>query len=181
VGSYYYLMAQLPGIRPGFQSSLSYDAFAEMSSRFLSPGDLEILNRLSLEPPRDVFPSGSAVVDGWFAFERSLRLSLQRVRAAKLSRGVTVSSEDDSSVYAESETAAIARAAVELDNPLDAERYLDMARLDRIQSLSSLNNFDSDAVFAYGLALLLNERSLRFSAATGRASYTTIYNNILGE
>jgi hypothetical protein len=181
VGSYYYLMAQLPGIRPGFQSSLSYDAFVETASRFLSPEDLVILNGLSLEPVRDPAPTGSSVVDGWYAFERSLRLSLQRVRAARLSRGVTVSSEDDSSVYAESETAAIARAAVDLDNPLEAERYLDRFRLERLQTLSSLNHFDSDAVFAYGLALLLNERSLRFSAATGRASYTTIYNNILGE
>jgi len=174
-------MAQLPGIIAGGAPSITYERFAETASRFLEPGDKAILDGLSLEPPRVPGKTGSALVDDWYAYERALRLSLRKIRAAKMSRDVQSAADDESSVYAESGTALVARNAMALDSPLEAERYLDKARMDYIQDRAATHGFDSDAVFAYGLTLLLNERARRFTAEAGRASYTTIYNQILGD
>jgi len=181
VGGYYYLMAQLPGIVPGGSPSITYGRFAETASRFLDARDKAILDGLSLEPPRTPEKTGSALVDDWYAFERALRLSLRKIRAAKMSRDAQTTADDEASVYAESGTALIARNATAFDSPLEAEKYLDKARMDFIQGRAATHGFDSDAVFAYGLTLLLNERARRFTAEAGRASYTTIYNQILGD
>jgi hypothetical protein len=181
VSSYYYLMAQLPGIIPNAPLPITYERFTETASRFLSAHDSRILEDLSLEPPRIPANTGSTVVDGWYAFERAIRLSLERLRAARLERVIAPCQTDDDSVNREFGSLQIARNAAAMENPLEAERYLDRCRRERIEFLSNGHFFDADAVFAYGLMLLLHERGDRFTAETGRASYVTIYKQILGE
>ena len=181
LGDYYYLMAQLPAISREAPVAISFARFREVALRFLSPRDGEILERLALEPPRSVALTGSTLVDAWFAFERSLRLSLERVRAQALGRECPQSGEDGSNVYAMLDALPIARAAAAMDNPLAAERYLSAARIDFIEQSSSLRHFDSEAVFAYGLKLLLRERETSFATDTGLTEYKKIYNRILGD
>lgn len=181
LGDYYYLMAQLPAISREAPVTISFARFREVASRFLSPRDREILDTLALEPPRSLALTGSSIVDEWFAFERSLRLSLERVRAQALGRECPQSGEDGSNAYAMLEALPIARAAAAMDNPLAAERYLSVARIDFIEQASSLRHFDSEAVFAYGLTLLLREREASFAADAGLSEYKKIYNRILGE
>lgn len=181
MSSYYYLMAQLPGILANSPLPISYETFRETAIRFLSSCDKAILEQLSLEPPRIPFRSGSAVVDGFYARERALRLSLERLRAVRLKRDSIQLSGDDERIGNAFETVQIARTAVGFDNPLDAEMYLLHARNLFVENLRGNHFFDSGAVFAYGLMLLLRERSDRFTAEAGRVSYTTIYNQILGE
>lgn len=181
MSSYYYLMAQLPGILPNAPLSITYDTFRETASRFLSSRDKRILDGLSLEPPRESGKTGSPVVDGFFERERAMRLSLERLRAPRLKRDVPASADAEGLIHNAAEAVQIARTAAGFENPLEAERYLDRVRLEYVELLRGIHSFDSDAVFAYGLMLLLHERSDRFTAESGRASYTTIYNKILGE
>jgi len=181
LGAYYYLMAQLPAMSREAPAAISFARFREVALRFLSPRDGDILARLALEPPRSALPTGSPIVDEWFAFERSLRLSLERVRAQALGRECAQSGEDGSNAYAMLEALPIARAAAAMDNPLAAERYLSAARIDFIERASSLRHFDSEAVFAYGLTLLLREREASFASDAGLTEYKKIYNRILGE
>jgi hypothetical protein len=181
VSSYYYLMAQLPGILSNVPLPISYETFSQTASRFLSTADNAILEGLSLEPPRMPSKTGSSLVDRFYVRERALRLSLERLRASKLKRDIDVSYSDDLLIGNSYETIQIARNAAGFDNPLEAELYLIHNRFDFVDQLRGNHFFDSDAVFAYGLMLLLHERSDKFTAEAGRASYTTIYKAILGE
>lgn len=53
MASYYYLTAQLPSIFPNLQPPMSFNAFKELALRSLSKKDAQILENLSLEPPRE--------------------------------------------------------------------------------------------------------------------------------
>jgi len=181
VSGYYYLMAQLPVINPAAPVAFSYAKFSELAHRFLSSRDARVLDALSLEPARREAATGSTVVDAWYRWERALRLSLARFRAAKLGRNIPYTFEEEELVSRAPDARAAAHAASSIENPLEAELALDRARLARVESLRGGHFFDSEAVFLYGLTLLLRERRDRFSAEAGRASYTTIYSQILGE
>jgi len=181
VSQYYYLMAQLPGILPGAPPAVSFTQFRELAGRFLSRKDLSALSALSLEPPRDDWNCASSFLQNWFERERALRFSLAQIRAARLKRDKAVSSAEEEEAQRNYGIAQVARNALAIDNPLEAERYLDSVRLAWVMKLGQGHFFDSDAVFAYGLMLLLREREDSLSVSAGRASYTTIYDQILGE
>jgi len=179
VSSYYYLMAQLPGILPGTPLAITYDRFVETASRFLSSRDSRILASLSLEPPRDTVSTGSRLLDSWYAKERALRMALEKMRAARMKRDYSVRTDDEEYIGRMPEVQQIARNALAMDNPLEAERYLDSVRLNAVENLRGNHFFDSEAVFAYGLMVLLHERSDRFTVDAGSSSYTAIYHQIL--
>lgn len=181
MGSYYYLMAQVPGILPGSPVILTSEAFRELSGRFLSAADKRVLATLSLEPPRIDAPVASRFLAAWYSRERALRLALSRVRASRLKRDASLSMSEDEDVRKSRDASVIAKNAVTFDNPLSAERYLDSVRTSWVDDLSTGHYFDSDAVFAYAIRLLLRERADRFTAQDGREAYSAIYNQILGE
>ncbi|HKL84798.1 MAG TPA: hypothetical protein VJ861_00520 [Treponemataceae bacterium] len=174
-------MAQLPGILPHAPLSISYETFTETATRFLTAKDAKILSLLSLEPPRNTQTTGSSLVDSWFVFERSLRLVLERIRSAKFKREYQWSAKEEESLLYFPDIQQIGKTASSFESPLEAERYINQARFACLDRLRSNHFFDSDAVFAYGLMLLLHERSDKFTAEAGLASYTTIYNHILGD
>jgi hypothetical protein len=181
VSSYYYLMAQLPGILPGTPVALSYERFQETASRFLTDEDCRILLGLSLSPGKSAGVSGSEVVDGWNRRERALRLSLERLRAERLGREARLTPEDEELIRSCGGVQETAATAIGFASPLEAELYLDKSRVDAVTELCSGHYFDSDAVFGYGISLLLRERNDRFAAEAGRESYTLLYKRILGE
>ncbi len=186
MAGYYYLMAQLPTLSETAAPDISYKDFLSLAGRFLSAGDMKTLGSLSLIPPKEgARRTGSAVIDSWYQYERALRFSLARARAAKLKRDAQAgNAELDSSFVSEAialsfGAASAAKAAVEMDSPLEAELSLDRARFACARDLSAGHFYDSEAVFAYALMLLIRERSSAFSAEAGRAEYTRIYNSIL--
>lgn len=181
MSSYYYLMAQLPGLLSHAPLSISYESFKEIANRFLTAKDAQILSQLSLEPPRETQSTGSKLVDSWFVFERALRLVLERIRASKSKRESHWSQEEEELLLYYPDIQQIGKTASGFENPLEAERYINQVRWACLERLRGNHYFDSDAVFAYGLMLLLHERSDTFTAEAGLASYTTIYNHILGE
>ena len=54
-------------------------------------------------------------------------------------------------------------------------------RLQWLEELRGNHFFDSDAVFIYGITLLLRERGDRFTVEAGQDAYESIYTQILGE
>ena len=186
MSGYYYLMAQLPTLSDSANPGVTYKDFLSLAERFLSASDMRTLSSLSLSPPREgVKASGSAVIDGWYAYERALRFSLARARAAKLKRDAQAGNAGlDSSFVSECiassfAASSVAKAAVEMDSPLEAELSLDKARFACVRDLGAGHFYDSEAVFAYALMLLIKERSSGFSAEAGRVEYMRIYNSIL--
>ncbi len=178
--AYYYLMSQLPSISPTAQQvPMSFEAFKELALRFLSKKDAKVLNQLSLEPPREDKSTGSKFLDKWYDYERALRLSLEQVRAAKLNRTSSVSAEERSILNRNADSAQVAKNAFAMENPLEAEIFLDNARFQKADTVAPSKGFSSDAVFAYGLKLMLRERATKFEMEKGRRAYTHTYNAIL--
>ena len=68
-----------------------------------------------------------------------------------------------------------------MDSPLSAEQFLNEYRLGVLDKISPLDMFSVDAVYSYGLKLMLTERMKKFNRDEGLASYHKIYDEILGE
>ncbi len=179
MGKQYYLVSQLPSLENyegRAQLPLTEKAFKELCSRYLDKKDCEILESLSLEPPKDNAKTGSAFLDKWNEKERNLRFALAQIRALKMKK--------ESEMIPSSCTADIiqvARTAVGMDSPLAAEEYLNQYRMDTLKSMTPLDNFCVDAVFAYGLKLMLVQRMKLFDVEIGKDSYHKIYDEILGD
>ncbi|MDO4507561.1 MAG: DUF2764 family protein, partial [Spirochaetales bacterium] len=74
-----------------------------------------------------------------------------------------------------------ARTATGMDSPLSAEQFLNQYRMSVLDKLAPMDMFSVDAVFNYGLKLMLAERMKKFNRDEGLASYHKIYDSILGE
>lgn len=179
MGNQYYLVSQLPAVSyTGEKQNLpiSEAYYRDLCARFLDERSLEILNNLSLVPPRKNIATGSAFVDAWYAKERALRLALAQIRALNLQK-----ESEPLTGECTGDVMQVARTAVGMDSPLSAEQFLYQYRIDVINQLAPLDQFSVDAVFAYGLKLMLAQRMKLFNEQTGMASYHTIYDRILGE
>lgn len=179
MGAQYYLVSQLPALENyegRGQLPLTEKSFKELASRFLDEKDKKILETLSLEPPKSEAKTGSEFLDKWNEKERNLRFALAQIRALKMKK--------ESEMVPGSCTADImqaARTAVGMDSPLAAEEYLNQYRMETLKTLTPLDTFCVDAVFAYGLKLMLAERMKLFDAEIGKDSYHKIYDEILGD
>ncbi len=176
----YYLMAQLPAfsINAGAVLPFGEEYFIELCSRFLDDKSLKLLRTLSLEPPRSTIRTPSALVNDWYSWERSVRLALGQIRAAKLKKDFSLSMDETSFPP---EVISTARTASGFDNPLEAEEFLNEERLNALNNLSPTDMFSLDAVFAYALKLKLALRIKKFNEENGMESYRKIYDTILGE
>ncbi len=175
----YYLVSQLPDISAAAARQplpVTEEYFRELCSRFLGKKGLTVLKGLSLIPPLKEDPTGSVFVDAWYEKERALRLCLAQVRSLAMKKeSVQLTGACTGDVL------QAARNAVGMDSPLSAEQFLYQYRMDVINRLQPLDIFSEDAVFAYGLKLMLTQRMRLFNEETGMVSYHTIYDRILGE
>jgi hypothetical protein len=179
MGGQYYLVAQLPEFTVSDDKSalpITYEYYYDLCSRFLSKGDMKILDGLSLEPPLECSKTGSKLVDSWNYKERSLRLALAQIRALRMKKKFSAGNE---SVAPDAVQAA--RTASGMDSPLAAEQFLNQYRLGVIESMRPTDGFSTDAIFSYGLRLKLAARMKKFNAAKGMESYKKIYSKILDE
>ena len=72
-----------------------------------------------------------------------------------------------------------ARAAVDSESPMEAEKLLNRYRLDFLESLRPTDSFSEDYVYYYGLKLKLIERIRKFDSESGESAYRNIYNSIM--
>ncbi len=173
----YYLMSQLPsldGIGDSSAVPITEERFNELCERFLSKKVLKSLGKLTLVPPREADKSGSAFIDSWNEGERMLRLALGGLRAGKLKKSFDTENESFSPLLLQA-----ARTAVELQDPLAAEQFLNRYRLSFLESLRPSDPFCEDAVFYYGLKLKLISRIQNFDENKGREEYRNIYDSIM--
>jgi len=175
--AYYYLVSQLPNISSAESKAnlpLNTEQFREITSRFVTEKEKLIIDGLSLVPPMEKTSTGSHFLDIWYEKERNLRFALAQIRAQKMKK--------DSIPLPAGCTADIisaARTAVGMDSPLSAELFLYEYRLRLLDDLRPLDAFSIDAVYAYGLRLMLVERMRKFEVENGKTSYHKIYDTIL--
>ncbi len=173
----YYLISQLPGLdgMDGRQPlPIRFEEFAELVARNLGKKPVKILRNLTIIPDRTAESSGSKLIDSWYEEERQLRFALGNVRAAKMKKEFSAG-EAALSISA----VQAAKAAVEMTDPLSAELFLCQYRIDRLNDLRPNDPFSDDAVYFYGLKLMLLERMQKFDQQKGIAAYQKIYNSIL--
>ncbi len=173
----YYFISQLPsldGIGENTPLPMTEDRFSELCKRYLGKRSLEMMKQLTLSPSRSVECSGSALIDTWNESERSLRFALGKVRAEKMKKAF-----DTENRFFSAEHIKAANAAVEIENPMEAEKYLNSYRLAILETLRPMDNFSEDYIFYYGLKLKLLLRIRRFDAKSGETAYKNIYDSIL--
>ena len=176
----YYLVAQLPAFTvnddANYKLPITTEYYRDLCCRFMSPKDAEMAKNLSLEPPRESESTGSQFLDAWYTKERNLRLALAQIRALKMKKEAK-----DFSITTDGEVIQAARTATGMDSPLTAEQYLNQYRMSVLDKIAPLDLFSVDAVYSYGLKLMLAERMKKFNRDEGLASYHKIYDEILGE
>lgn len=175
----YYFIAQLPSFSSSADSSkpsITSEYFLDLCRRFLSPKAVKIAENLSLEPPKADVKTTSAFLNQWYDRERKLRFALAQIRALKMKKEVK-----DIPATTEGDIVQAARTACGMDSPLKAEQFLNEYRLSVLDKIAPLDQFSEDAVYNYGLRLMLSERIHKFNKEEGMASYRKLYDEILGE
>ena len=173
----YYLISQLPsldGISENMPIPITEERFSELCGSFLGKKAQREMKNLTLLPPKEQTPSGSAILKAWNENERNLRLALAKVRAEKMKKSFDIGNRVLPSEYIK-----IAGTATEMDNPMEAEKFLNRYRLELLETLRPMDNFSEDFVFYYGLKLKLLLRIRQFDTDAGEAAYKNIYNSVL--
>jgi hypothetical protein len=110
-------------------------------------------------------------IDSWRSWERTLRLQLARFRKEKLKReGASIEPPEYPA-----DAVAVAKAAVNIESPLEAEFFLDEARWRAIEAFQGIDYFNKNVIYAYLLKLRLLERKALFKAEEGFNEYKTLY------
>ena len=173
----YYLISQLPsldGISENTPLPISEERLTELCNRFLGKRSQEAMNKLTLSPPKNSESSGSVLIDAWNESERNLRFALGKVRAEKMKKPF-----DTENRIFPVEYLKVANIATEMENPMEAEEYLNRFRLEILETLRPMDSFSEDYIFYYGLKLKLILRIRQFDTKVGEKAYRNIYNYIL--
>ena len=173
----YYLISQLPsldGIGENMPLPITEEQFSELCNRFLGKKAKNEMKNITLLPPKSYEHSGSALLKAWNESERNLRFSLAKARAEKMKKTF-----DAGNQALPIDCVKAANAAVEMDNPMEAEKFLNRYRLELLEALRPTDSFSEDYVFYYGLKLKLLMRIRQFDTQAGEAAYKNIYNSIL--
>lgn len=173
----YYLISQLPsldGISENAAPPITENQFEELCERLLGKKAQRILKEITLLPPKVPKSSGSALIDAWNEKERNLRLALCKVRSEKMSKIFASENESFSDEYIK-----VSKAALEMENPMEAEKYLNNYRLQILETLRPIDNFSEEYIYYYGIKLKLIQRIRQFDTVAGEEAYKSIYNSIL--
>lgn len=172
-----YLISQLPsldGVSEDLPAPITEERFLELCNRFLRKNARHKIEKLTLLPPLNHEKTGSALIDEWNEGESSLRMALGKVRAEKMNK-----SFDVQNTILSNELIKVAKEAVEIDNPMEAENFLLRYRLDFLESLRPMDNFSESFIYYYGFKLKLILRKRQFDSQVGAEAYKNIYNSIL--
>ena len=72
-----------------------------------------------------------------------------------------------------------AAAALEMENPMEAEKFLNRFRLEMLEEIRPTDGFSEEYLYYYGLRLKLLLRMRQFDTDAGEAVYREIYRSIL--
>lgn len=132
------------------------------------------MEKLTLSPDRFCDASGSDFIDAWNESEQSLRLALCKVRSEKMKVPFDLQNRNIPAHFVKAATEA-----AEMENPMEAEKFLCRFRLASLESIRPMDSFSTQYLFYYGLKLKLIESIRKFDKQTGETVYRNIYNSIL--
>jgi hypothetical protein len=132
------------------------------------------MKKITLLPSEKEENTGSPFLNAWNQCERNLRFALGHARAGKMNK-----SFDMGDVTLSEEYIKAANAAVEMENPMEAEVYLNNFRLAMLETFRPMDQFSEDYMIYYGLRLKLMLRIRLFDRKSGEEAYGKIYHSIL--
>jgi len=158
MGYYYtYLISSLPALQFNTKPPFSREDFLAKCKGLVPERELAVLSGICRE--ESVFPDqtqAKGILVKWVRFETILRNELVRARASrkKIDPSGFLRQPDDF----DAQIGHLAMAAYRNASILDAEKMLDQARWDFLESVSSGHYFDFDVLAAYVLKLKILER-----------------------
>jgi hypothetical protein len=177
LSQYYFLVSSLPYLLPRSDAAIGYGDFRETCQTHLSEKEQTILQgcilgggaeNLGLHP----------LLDRWIGWESALKNELVLLRAHNLKI------EPEKWVRDVSGPAGLfdlAREAVHLDNPLEAENLLNEARWTFADELGVGHFFDFEALLVYSLKLQILERQRLFNRDRGTEEYRKVYGAVVDQ
>lgn len=174
----YYLVSQLPsldGLSENAPLPITEARFLQLCEQLLNKKACAELAKITLKPARDGEQvKSNKLIEQWNEAERTLRLALAKLRADKM--GKTFECELQSFPVLIQQAA---RTAIEIESPMDAEKFLTRTRLDLLETLRPMDSFSQEYVYYYLLKIKLLERIKQFDTASGEQAYKNIYQSIL--
>jgi hypothetical protein len=175
--SEYYLISQLPsldGISENMPLPITEERFFELCNQVAGKKIQNEINKMTLLPSKIYEKSSSSLIEQWNNGERNLRLALAKVRADKMKKTFDI----ENNVLL-SELLKIANVAVDIESPMEAEKFLNSYRLEFLETLRPMDNFSQEFIYYYGLKLKLISHIRRFDINAGEIAYRNIYNSIM--
>ena len=175
--SEYYLISQLPsldGISENMPLPITQERFFQLCNEISGKKLQNELSKITLSPSREYEKSGSFVIESWNNGERNLRLALAKVRAEKMKKPFETGNNP-----LPNELIKIANTAIDIESPLEAEKFLNSYRLEFLETLRPMDNFSEDFIYYYGLKLKLISRIRKFDTNAGEIEYRNIYDSIM--
>ena len=175
--SEYYLISQLPsldGISENVPLPINEERFFQLCNEISGKKIQNEINKITLLPSKEYEKSSSSVIEGWNNGERNLRLALAKVRAEKMKKPFETGNNP-----LPNELIKIANTAIEIESPLEAEKFLNSYRLNFLETLRPMDNFSGEFIYYYGLKLKLISHIRRFDANVGEIAYRNIYDSIM--
>ena len=173
----YYLISQLPtldGLGENSPLPITEERFLELCNCHLKEKTYKQIEKLTLIPSREPQKTGNALVEAFDEGERNLRLALAKVRADKMKKPFEMENNP-----LPNELIKIANTAIDIESPLEAEKFLNSYRLEFLETLRPMDNFSGEFIYYYGLKLKLLLRMRQFDTESGKTVYKNIYNSIL--
>ncbi len=175
--SEYYLISQLPsldGLGENMPLPITEERFYELCNQVAGKRIQNEINKTTLLPSKTYEKSSSSLIENWNNGERNLRLALAKVRADKMKK-----SFDTENIPLSNELIKIANTAIEIESPLEAEKFLNSYRLDFLETLRPMDSFSEEYIYYYGLKLKLISHIRQFDTNAGEIAYRNIYNSIM--
>jgi hypothetical protein len=172
VRRYYYTLAALPFLQYEDKAPFSTEEFIAVCRGNIAQEDVELLQRVQLEPAD---PLGNPFLAEWYGWELALRNELVKLRAGKLGLEVNEhlrEGEFYTGVF------DVAREAFSQDSPLDGEEVLNRARWRKIDEMEVGRFFELSNLIAFSLKLQLLLRKDHFTPQQGREKFDQIYRRI---
>lgn len=171
---YAYLVASLPTLKFGTPPPLSMAEFVTTCEGQLSRRDMADLYAVATGHPESAHnPHVRWYVDR----DRQLRSAVAKARAAR--RGADVTAHVREYAGFDMSTEQAGSQALSIDDPLERALALDRHRWRLLDQMVSVNDFSSEAVFAFAFRLQLLEQWQRRTDAAGEAAAVHIVDHNL--
>ena len=166
MASYYYLMSSLPLLKADEDMPFSYDEFLEMCKGCVGSSKYGILENLTVDSKE------GPLISEWHRFYGEFKKELNYQRNVKLGKPVQPPIIRDEII------ARTVSAAVNDENPLNAELNLLSLQFEKLDSLIGIHSFDDWFLFGYALKLKLLQRKTVFNKEKGKNELNRIVDDL---